>query len=96
MNTPEEPETPDTPDPDTPDLQLGRGAAAAGVGAIFASFRVDPSTNLTPFTTQIGTIQQVTASTVAYNTSSAPRLKERTGDVADAADTPDPDTPDDE
>lgn len=68
----------------TPNLQFGRGAAAAGVGAVFVSFRVDPSTNLTPMTTQIGSITQATASTVAYNTTSDPRLKQVTGDAADA------------
>lgn len=36
---------------------------------------------------QIGTITIASASSVAYNTTSDARLKERTGDVADAADT---------
>jgi hypothetical protein len=63
-----------------PNLALTRtNSPAMDGGGVFASFR------RTSADTVIGTITIATATTVAYNQSSDPRLKHRDGDAADAA-----------
>lgn len=71
----------------TPSLVVARGTTAAGIGAIFESFRSDVNP---PFgNTIIGSITQNAAAGVAYNTVSDKRLKTPVGpvDPADAVDT---------
>ena len=64
-----------------PNLLLGRtGTQPQAVGGTFVRFE------RTSAGTDIGSITIASASAVAYNTTSDPRLKEPTGDVADAAD----------
>lgn len=60
-----------------PNVTIGRGGSpAAGTGAIYVRFDRAGSA--------IGTITIASATSVAYNTTSDRRLKERTGDVDDA------------